>query len=105
MAEDQSQEVKLGPLSHVGIVVRNMDEAIEYYSSVFGIGPFNTEVYDLNEFIHQGRPVNAKVKAAIANAGPVFIELIEVLEGETPHSKFLREKGRDCNTLLSRSTI
>lgn len=93
MAEDQSHEVKLGPLSHIGIVVENMDKAVEYYSSVFGIGPFNTEIYDLNEFIHRGQPVNAKVKAAIANAGPVFIELIEVLEGETPHSEFLREKG------------
>lgn len=93
MAENQSPEVKLGSLSHIGIVVRDMDEAIQYYSSVFGIGPFNTEIYDLNEFIHRGKPVNAKVKAGIANAGPVFIELIEVLEGETPHSEFLREKG------------
>ena len=93
MAENQYPEVKLGSLSHIGIVVRDMDEAIQYYSSVFGIGPFNTEIYDLNEFVHRGKPVNAKVKAGIANAGPVFIELIEVLEGETPHSEFLREKG------------
>lgn len=93
MAENKSSGIQLGPLSHVGIVVENMDKAIDYYSSVFGIGPFNTEVYDLNEFIHHGQPINAKVKAAIAGAGPVFIELIEVLEGETPHSEFFREKG------------
>jgi 4-hydroxyphenylpyruvate dioxygenase-like putative hemolysin len=33
------------------------------------------------------------VKAAIAYSGSVFIELVQVLEGETVHTEFLREKG------------
>jgi 4-hydroxyphenylpyruvate dioxygenase-like putative hemolysin len=33
------------------------------------------------------------VRAALADSGSVFIELVQVLEGETPHTEFLREKG------------
>ena len=33
------------------------------------------------------------MKAAIAYSGAVFIELVQVLEGETVHTEFLREKG------------
>lgn len=89
---DQSK-VTLGKLSHIGIVVRDMDKAIEYYSSVFGLGPFATEVYDLRSFIYRGKAASARVKAAIAYSGAVFVELVQVLEGETVHTEFLREKG------------
>ena len=83
----------LGKLSHVGIVVRNLDKAMEYYGSVFGLGPFTTEVYDLKSFVYRGKTTRARVKAAIAYSGPIFIELVQVLEGETVHTEFLREKG------------
>jgi methylmalonyl-CoA/ethylmalonyl-CoA epimerase len=91
--EKSQSKVTLGKLSHVGIVVRDMDKAMEYYSSVFGLGPFTTEVYDLKSFIFRGKTASARVKAAIAHSGSVFIELVQVLEGETVHTEFLREKG------------
>jgi 4-hydroxyphenylpyruvate dioxygenase-like putative hemolysin len=93
MEKKQSSRMALGRLSHVGIVVRDMDQAMEYYSSVFGLGPFTTEVYDLKSFIFRGKTASARVKAAIAHSGSVFIELVQVLEGETVHTEFLREKG------------
>ncbi len=33
------------------------------------------------------------MKAAIAYTGKVFVELVEVLEGESPHTEFFREHG------------
>lgn len=93
MEEGKTSKVTLGKLSHIGIVVRDIDEAMEYYRSVFGLGPFTTEVYDLKSFIYRGKTASAKVKAAIAYSGPVFIELVQVLEGETVHTEFLRGKG------------
>ena len=85
--------VKLGRFSHVGIVVGDLDKAMQYYSSVFGLGPFKTQTYELNQFIFRGKTANARVRAAIADSGSVFIELVQVLEGETVHTEFLREKG------------
>ena len=93
MKEGKSSKVTLGKLSHIGIVVRDIDKAMEYYGSVFGLGPFTTEIYDLKSFLYRGKSASARVKAAIAYSGPVFIELVEVLEGETVHTEFLREKG------------
>jgi catechol 2,3-dioxygenase-like lactoylglutathione lyase family enzyme len=91
--ERKPSKVALGRLSHVGIVVRDIDKAMEYYTSVFGLGPFTTEVYDLKSFVYRGSTASARVKAAIAYSGPVFVELVQVLEGETVHTEFLREKG------------
>ena len=93
MQEKLAHKATLGRLSHIGIVVRDMDKAIDYYSSVFGLGPFTTKVYDLASFIYRGRTASARVKAAIAYSGSVFIELVQVLEGETVHTEFLRQKG------------
>ncbi len=91
--ETSQSKVKLGRLSHIGIVVRDIDRAVEHYSSVFGLGPFTTEIYDLPSFIYRGKMASARVKAAIAYSGAVFIELVQVLEGETVHTEFLKEKG------------
>jgi len=93
MDKKTSSKVTLGKVSHIGIVVRDIDKAIEYYTSVFGLGPFTTEVYDLKSFIYRGKTASARVRAAIAYSGPVFIELVQVLEGETVHTEFLRERG------------
>lgn len=93
MEKKHTSEVTLGKLSHVGIVVRDLDKAIDYYSSVFGLGPFTTEIYDIKSFVYRGKTASARVKAAIAYSGSVFIELVQVLEGETVHTEFLREKG------------
>ena len=93
MEETRSSKMTLGKLSHVGIAVRDLDKAMEYYGSVFGLGPFTTEVYDLKSFVYRGKTASARVKAAIAYSGAVFIELVQVLEGETVHTEFLREKG------------
>jgi len=93
MVEEQRAKWKLGPLSHIGIVVKDLDKAIEYYSSVFGLGPFSTDVYELKGFLYRGKPADARVKAAIAYSGRIFIELVQVLEGETAHTEFLREHG------------
>ena len=93
MEETKSPKVKLGKLSHVGIVVRDLEKAMEYYDAVFGLGPFRTETYELKGFMFRGKTADARVRAALADSGPIFIELIEVLEGETVHTEFLREKG------------
>ena len=93
MAKQQEPRVKLPPVSQIGIVVKDMDKAIEYYSSTFGWGPFNVLDIELKEFTYKGEPGDCRLKVALARSGPVEIELIQVLEGETPHLEFLREKA------------
>lgn len=98
MTEPKAPEpiVKLGPISHVGIVVEDCEKTAAWWERVFGVGPFSTEEYVLDEttgFRFKGEPARARMKASIAYSGKVFIELVEVLEGESPHTEFLREHG------------
>lgn len=93
-----SQEpiVQLGPISHIGIVVEDCEAAAAWWERVFGVGPFSIDTYELNaetHFKYRGEPAEALMKAAIAYSGKVFIELVEVMEGESPHTEFLRDKG------------
>jgi 4-hydroxyphenylpyruvate dioxygenase-like putative hemolysin len=88
--------VELGPISHIGIVVEDCEKAAAWWERVFGVGPFSTEEYVLDastRFKFKGVPAEARMKASIAYSGKVFIELVEVLEGESPHTEFLRAHG------------
>ena len=88
--------VQLGKISHVGIVVEDAVKAAAFWERVFGVGPFSIDTYELDESTHfrfKGKPARARMKAAIAYSGDVFIELVEVLEGESPHTEFMREHG------------
>jgi len=88
--------VQLGPLSHIGIVVEDAEKAAAFWERVFGVGPFSIDTYELNESTHfrfNGEPAEARMKAAIAYSGKVFVELVEVMEGESPHTDFMRAHG------------
>ena len=98
----EQPRVKLPPVEQIGIVVKDVDKAIEYYSSNFGWGPFRVREVKLDEFIYRGKPGRCRLKIAFTKSGPIEIELIQVLEGETPHTEFLREKGEGLQHLRFR---
>lgn len=88
--------VRLGPISHIGIVVDDAEKAAAFWERVFGVGPFSIGVYELNastKFMYNGEPAEARMKAAIAYSGKVFVELVEVMEGESPHTDFMKAHG------------
>jgi 4-hydroxyphenylpyruvate dioxygenase-like putative hemolysin len=92
----QGPVVELGPISHIGIAVEDCEKAAAWWERVFGVGPFSTDTYVLDastNFKFKGQPAEARMKASIAYSGKVFIELVEVLEGESPHTDFLRAHG------------
>ena len=94
--------VQLGPISHVGIAVEDCEKAAAWYERVFGVGPFSIDEYVLDEttrFRFKGEPAKARMKAAIAYSGKVFVELVEVMEGESPHTEFLRAHGEGLQHL------
>jgi hypothetical protein len=91
--ENITKEARPFRIEQVGIVVKNREEAIRKFSSLWGIGPFRLWDVDLPEGIVRGRKTYCKAKLAFAQAGPIEIELIEPGEGETTWSEFLRDKG------------
>ena len=91
--------MKLPPVEQIGMVVEDIERAIEYYSSVFGWGPFRVHEVEVKGFMYRGKAGDARMKLAFAKSGPIEIELIQVLEGETPHTEFLRERGEGVQHL------
>jgi len=99
---EQKPDVLLPPVEQVGIVVHDIDSAIEYYSSTFGWGPFQVREAEMTGALYEGRPEDCRLKLAFARSGPIEIELIQVLDGRTPHSEFLKEKGEGLQHLRFR---
>ena len=99
--------VQVGPVSHVGIVVEDCVKAAEFYTRVFGIGPFDILEFDMagaDYFLADGKPAKPVFKAALAYDGDFFIELVEIMQGETTHTRFLKEKGEGFQHLCFRVT-
>ena len=81
----------------IGAVVQDLDQSIAMLTKVFGIGPFRTIYWPPKgrdmEPIYQGRPANFKARMAFAELGPIELELIQPLEGESIWSDFLAVHG------------
>jgi catechol 2,3-dioxygenase-like lactoylglutathione lyase family enzyme len=92
-------EAKLPPVFQVGIVVNDMDTAIDYYCSVFGWGPFKVRDLEMKGAIYKGRTVDCRFRIGSARQPGVEIELIQPLEGDTPYADFLREGGEGLHHL------
>jgi methylmalonyl-CoA/ethylmalonyl-CoA epimerase len=101
MAERPEPRVKLPSPNHLGIVVKDIDQATEYYSSIFGWGPFQVQEVDMKmfPFTFRGQPGSGRFKVAIAQLGSIVVELFQVLEGETPYTDFHRKKGEGIHHL------
>lgn len=92
MAEDSP----FSKAEHIGVVVRNMDRAVEYYESL-GIGPFkplNHKLLTQQEML--GKPVEPDsfaLKTMQAKLGSINIELLEPIKGESLWKEFLETNG------------
>ena len=94
-------EIGKSPFDHIGVVVRNMDKAIEHFESL-GIGPFEElKESPIKERIRVGksRVDDIRLKVMVAPLGPVRLEVIQPLKGESVHQKFLDDKGEGLQHL------
>lgn len=74
--------MKITHIEHIGIAVKNLDEAIPFYENVLGL-----KCYNIEEVKDQ------KVKTAFFMVGQTKIELLESTDPEGPIGKFLEKKG------------
>ena len=98
----ESEKLSFSKVDQIGVIVRDMDKAIEYYQSL-GIGPF--EPLKHQGYIERkvlGKPVNVddiKKTVRAAQMGPIQFELIEPGEGESLWREFLDTRGEGINHL------
>lgn len=87
--------VMLAGMSHVCVVVRDVERAAREYSSL-GIGPFTVRDVEVPESLGtlRGRPVGFSVRFGYARAGAVTLELAQPLSGPGLHREFLDAHGQ-----------
>lgn len=69
-------------IEHIGIAVKSIDKALEFYEGVLGL-----ECYNVEEVADQ------KVKTAFLKVGEVKIELLESTAEDGPVAKFIEKRG------------
>lgn len=85
-------------VAQIGVVVRDLDKAIQALTEIFGVGPFRTNIYPPPgrtgfELRYHGEPAAFSYRQAFADLGNVELELIQPLTGETIWSDFLEKHG------------
>ena len=85
--------------AQIGVVVKNLDNAMNHYSQVFGVGPFQVIEFAPAQHWLKGKPAPVRLNIGIAQWGNLQLELIEVVEGDIPHKWFLDEKGEGVQHL------
>ena len=83
-------------VDHVGVVVRDMNKAVEYYQSL-GIGPFEvlTGIISGDKRMW-GKPIGPddfKLNEKMATIGPIRLQLIQPVDGDSVWKEFLDTRG------------
>jgi methylmalonyl-CoA/ethylmalonyl-CoA epimerase len=69
-------------ISHLGLAVRDLDQAIELYEGVFGLKVGHRWVAEAD-----------RMEAASLKVGDIEIELMQPLDEESPVGKFIARRG------------
>ena len=102
MSEPAARDLGLGPIDQVAYVVESLERALPRYEAMFG--PFQVARYEMKECTIHGRTADCALRLALNNSGPVEIELIEVVAGETIHSEHLKQHGEGIHHVRFRVT-
>ena len=91
-----SKEAVFKEVLQVGLVVKDVDEAVRKYSEVSGIGPWEIHTMDntnMRDTKVHGKNAEISMKLALTSVGNMQLELIEPLDEGNIYAEFLREHG------------
>jgi methylmalonyl-CoA/ethylmalonyl-CoA epimerase len=80
-------------IQHICVVVKNLEEAVERFGSLWGIAPSRVFDTNLTQGTVDGRDTYYSGRIAYSQAGLIELELLEPTEGDSSWSEFLRTKG------------
>lgn len=80
--------MKISHIEHIGIAVKNLQEAIAYYENILGMNCYNIEEVK-----------DQKARTAFFMVGQTKIELLESTDPEGTIAKFIEKKGEGVHHL------
>jgi methylmalonyl-CoA/ethylmalonyl-CoA epimerase len=95
MSQIPSEKSSFTNLIQIGVVVKDIEKAAERLA-ILGIGPFYSKMPPSgSKSLYRGKPFIAaeRVKIQAARMGNVELELIQPVQGDSPHQEFLQARG------------
>ena len=89
------------PVGQVGILVRDLERALDRYSSLWGLGPWTGYEYGpdtVPELRYRGEPGRYAMRIALTGSGPQ-VELIEPLRGPSIYHEWLESRPEGVHHL------
>ena len=83
-------------IAQIALIVPDLDRAVKAYWHRFGIGPWHIYTYRqpmVQEMSYHGEPADYAMRLALSWIGPLRIELIQPLDGDSVYHDFVREHG------------
>lgn len=83
-------------VTQIGLLVEDLDAAVEHYHKAFGIGPWSFYTYQrplVQEMTYRGEPADYSMRIALSYFGPTRIELIQPLRGPSLYDEFIEAHG------------
>jgi methylmalonyl-CoA/ethylmalonyl-CoA epimerase len=77
----------------VGILVKDVEDAARKLEKLIGIAPFEIMEPDYRDLTYREKAGRYKIRIALAKAGPVQMELMQPLYGETIYGEFAQRKA------------
>ena len=97
--EELKFKLKLPPVSQIGVVVTDIDKAVEYYTSFCGLGPFTKMDFTPDKYWYREELSYMTLRQAKAMWGDLELELMQPMEGKSLIHDFLTEQGEGINHL------
>ena len=97
------QESQRREIVQVGILVKDVEETARKLEKLIGIGPFEIFEPDYRDLTVHGRPARFKMRIGLAKAGPIQVELMQPLYGETIYDEYASRKGYGLHHLAIRA--
>ena len=83
-------------VGQVALVVKDLDQTVEMFHQVFGIGPWHFYTYEkplVKKMTYYGKDADYGMRIALSYFGQSRIELIEVKHGNSVYQDFIDQHG------------
>lgn len=83
-------------VAQIAFVVRDLEKTVENYHRLFGIGPWHFYTYGkplVPRMTRHGKPAEYTMRIALSYFGPMRVELIEQVDGDTVYQDFIDSHG------------
>lgn len=94
--QDRPGGLPVNGIAQVALVVRDLEQTVKNWHHVLGVGPWHFYTYGkplVKRMTRRGKPAEYRMRVALANVGPLRIELIEIMEGDTVYQDFVDQHG------------